>query len=79
MFRNGSKIQSKIILYAMMNFALPERNYPSITSSESVKWVNSKDFHSIDKNETILQVSDYHATTSSNFMIRYIYLHSHLI
>ena len=63
MFRNGSKIQSKITLCAMINFAfawkkLPTNNFFRVST---VKWINSKDFQSIAKRKTIPRRSDYDA------------------
>ena len=77
MFRNGSKIQSKITLCAMINFAfawkkLPTNNFFRVST---VKWINSKDFQSIAKRKTIPRGSGYDATTSSNFMIWSFELH----
>lgn len=77
MFRNGSKIQSKITLCAMINFAfawkkLPTNNFFRVST---VKWSNSKDFQSIAKRKTIPRGSGYDATTSSNFMIWSFELH----
>lgn len=77
MFRNGSKIQSKITLCAMINFAfawkkLPTNNFFRVST---VKWINSKDFQSIAKRKTIPRRSGYDATTSSNFMIWSFELH----